>query len=71
MATLTSIVPGKSLVQAVLERATGRDLDPVEVTYSNRSEHIGKGYYQTVITRSERNLRTGRRVATEERGAIV
>ena len=71
--TLMSQVKGasKSLAQTALEWATGRDLDPVRVSYSSRSEPVGKGYYQTVVVRSETNLRTKKTITTEERGAIV
>lgn len=61
----------KSLLQVVLESVSGRDLDPTRVTYSNRSEPVGKGYYQTVTVRKETNLRTGKTGIEEERGAIV
>ena len=61
----------KPLAQAVLEQITGRNLDPIKVTYSNTVVPVGKGYFQTITTRMEENLRTGKIITTNEAGNIV
>ena len=68
---VTDIYKNKSIMQAILERATGRNLDPVEVTYSNRQQHVGWGYHQTIHVREERNLRTSDTVTTETKGGVA
>lgn len=74
----TRIMPGlmlppgtKPLIQAVLESATGRDLDPTRVEYHNYTKPVGRGYNQTVTVRTATNLRTGEITVTETEGAIV
>lgn len=60
-----------SFAQAVLEALTGRDLDPVEVTYNAEFVPVGRGYHQSVSVRTERNLRTNSVVVTREKGGVA
>lgn len=61
----------KSLLQAVLESWTGRDLDPRRATYTREQKPVGRGYHQAVCVTREENLRTGHVVVTRELGNIV
>lgn len=57
--------------QAVLEALTGRDLDPVEVTYTTEQVPVGRGYHQSIHVRTERNLRTNSVTVTREKGGVA
>ncbi|TXH46238.1 MAG: hypothetical protein E6Q97_29950 [Desulfurellales bacterium] len=57
--------------QAVLEALTGRDLDPVEVAYTSESVPVGRGYHQSILVRTERNLRTNSVTVTREKGGVA
>lgn len=61
----------KSVMQAILERVTGRNLDPVEVTYSYRTQPVGRGYHQSIYVETTTNLRTGDKVTTETKGGVA
>lgn len=61
----------KSLMQAILERATGRDLDPRQVTYSSRTQPVGLGYHQSICVETTTNLRTGDTTVTETKGGVA
>lgn len=59
------------LVQAILETLTGRNLDPVEVTYTTESVHVGHGYHQSIHVRSQRNLRSGVTTVDRTKGGVA
>ena len=61
----------KSVTQAFLERVTGRNLDPVETTYSSRTQPVGWGYHQSIYVEKTTNLRTGDTVTTETKGGVA
>lgn len=66
-------LPAKNvpLAQAILEALTGRDLDPIEVTYTTESVHVGRGYHQSIHVRSQHNLRTGATTVERTPGGVA
>lgn len=66
-----STFPKVEFAQAVLEALTGRDLDPIEATYTTEYVLVGHGFHQSIYVRTERNLRTNNITVTREKGGVA